>query len=259
MENILNWQVDLQKEMNDPTIPMYTQVPEIPKLRSEWMIECLGSEHQTIRTISALLIQMGLDLHDRITENPVHFDLNALRKLQVDILAGDYYSSRFYRLLSRNGDLEAISRLCDGIIEVNQHKIRFYQALKATELMTWETYRLNQIQYRNALYKALEAFVPVDGRQYWSQGMDLISVYEWLVDEWDHIKRNDFWWKHWSGAIEYPFSFNLLDQLVLELKQFLRSVEHFEMNFKRDGLFDLMKKRITDLQSFSIRYADLGR
>lgn len=77
--------------------------------------------------ITAMMVQIALDTHELV---PVynHLDETKQEKLskQLRILAGDYYSSLYYFLLSEIEDFEFIQILATAIKNINESKMKLY-------------------------------------------------------------------------------------------------------------------------------------
>ncbi|KAB7672926.1 hypothetical protein F9279_00430 [Bacillus sp. B1-b2] len=71
------------------------------------------------------LIQIALDTHELITNERMHSGNETKRQLTV--LAGDLYSGQYYKILAEIEDLKMLKNLAEGIKEVNESKIYFYQ------------------------------------------------------------------------------------------------------------------------------------
>lgn len=68
---------------------------------------------------SLVLIYHGLAVHEEIEGLAAHEDE---RHRQLGVLAGDYYSSKYYRLLALVGEVEMIGRFAEAIQTVNEAK-----------------------------------------------------------------------------------------------------------------------------------------
>ena len=68
---------------------------------------------------------MGLDLHERVSVEPERAE-QGMRSRQLFVLAGDYFSSLFYRFLAERGEIRTISRLSEAVCEVNEAKMELY-------------------------------------------------------------------------------------------------------------------------------------
>ncbi len=72
---------------------------------------------------TTMLVQIALNTHDKIS---INFEEENIRKQQLTVLAGDYYSGIYYHLLAKHNNLAFIRLLADGINEMTQAKIGFY-------------------------------------------------------------------------------------------------------------------------------------
>ncbi|MGP4041342.1 heptaprenyl diphosphate synthase component 1 [Gracilibacillus sp. D59] len=72
---------------------------------------------------TTMLVQIALNTHDKINFD---FKEGNIRKQQLTVLAGDYYSGIYYHLLANHNNLQFIRLLADGINEITQAKMAFY-------------------------------------------------------------------------------------------------------------------------------------
>ncbi|MEW9500215.1 heptaprenyl diphosphate synthase component 1 [Jeotgalibacillus marinus] len=68
---------------------------------------------------SATLIQTALDTHELVSKE----QKDLLRVRQLTVLAGDYYSGLYYRILAKIPDVALIRCIAHAIQEINEHKI----------------------------------------------------------------------------------------------------------------------------------------
>ena len=59
-------------------------------------------------TLATSLVQLGLDTHDLVTASNDVKEKKAARSRQLKVLAGDYFSARFYHLLAQAGQIDMI-------------------------------------------------------------------------------------------------------------------------------------------------------
>lgn len=71
------------------------------------------------------LIQLGLDMHDRVTNNK-EFVRDRITERQMLILAGDYYSSICYNLMAKVGLTCEVRKLAKGITKNTAAKMQLY-------------------------------------------------------------------------------------------------------------------------------------
>ena len=67
---------------------------------------------------------MLLDTHDDVS-NTLE-DENSMKTRQFTILAGDYYSGLYYKVLAEVCNTEMIKKLSEGVKTINEHKVTIY-------------------------------------------------------------------------------------------------------------------------------------
>ncbi|WP_404403523.1 heptaprenyl diphosphate synthase component 1 [Jeotgalibacillus malaysiensis] len=77
---------------------------------------------------TAILIQQALDTHEKVSSNN-----ESHRIKQLTVLAGDYYSGLYYKILSDIPDIELIRKIAHAIEEINEHKIEISSGHSLTE------------------------------------------------------------------------------------------------------------------------------
>lgn len=76
--------------------------------------------------VSVMLMQIALDTHEEVSNTEESESPAKLRKRQLSILAGDYYSSMYYHILAKTKDIEFINLMSRGVQEVNEAKVHLY-------------------------------------------------------------------------------------------------------------------------------------
>ncbi|MBO0958151.1 heptaprenyl diphosphate synthase component 1 [Neobacillus sp. MM2021_6] len=71
--------------------------------------------------LSTMLIQIALDTHEHISNAS-----KDEKSRQLTVLAGDYFSGLYYKLLAESEDIMMIKSLSKGVKEVNENKIFIY-------------------------------------------------------------------------------------------------------------------------------------
>ncbi|PAE11943.1 hypothetical protein CHI02_12470 [Niallia circulans] len=102
------------------------------------------------------LIQIALDTHELVTNEKMHKGNE--RNRQLTVLAGDLYSGQYYKILAEIEDFKMLKILAEGIKEVNENKIFFYQQNDKTIEQVIES--LKNIE--GALIKKLVDFYQLD-------------------------------------------------------------------------------------------------
>ncbi|WP_232311135.1 heptaprenyl diphosphate synthase component 1 [Robertmurraya korlensis] len=76
-------------------------------------------------SITTMLLQVALDTHELVTNTSVNNEV--LKRRQLTVLAGVYYSGLYYKLLAECSDVQAIRMLAKAIKTINDKKIIVYQ------------------------------------------------------------------------------------------------------------------------------------
>lgn len=125
-QHIKQYKEAVLHQVQQSTLLKYTGAPVIDEERlfftllpffngEEW------EESQRKSAIAVTLIFSALAAHDLVKE------LNATSKeQQLQVLAGDYYSGKYYHLLASDGQLDLIRILSEGVATISEHKTRFY-------------------------------------------------------------------------------------------------------------------------------------
>lgn len=75
--------------------------------------------------ITIMLVQIALDTHEQISIHELKDDFSRKNR-ELTVLAGDYYSSLYYQILSELQDILMVRTLAQGIQEINENKMQFY-------------------------------------------------------------------------------------------------------------------------------------
>lgn len=86
----------------------------------------LSEQQRKSYALATMLIQIALDTHEHVSNKKIS-EIPELTSRQLTVLAGDYYSGLYYKLLAETDDISMIKVLAKGIKEVNEHKITFFQ------------------------------------------------------------------------------------------------------------------------------------
>ncbi|TCN23039.1 heptaprenyl diphosphate synthase component 1 [Mesobacillus foraminis] len=78
-------------------------------------------------SVTAMLLQIALDTHENVDNSYSGEESGKLKKRQLTVLAGTYYSGLYYKMLAETQKVEMIKELAAGVKEVNEHKILVYR------------------------------------------------------------------------------------------------------------------------------------
>lgn len=168
-------------------IQKHTELPEFPDFRTRLLFAFL-SKHDRLQASSELyalvtsLVQLGLDTHEMVTITNDVKEKKAARSRQMKVLAGDYFSSRFYHLLSQAGQIELIRLLSGAICEVNRLKMNLYMMMKQLKV-TAEEYIHQSVAIRSQLFLSFSSLMEEMYHKVWPDVLHSFTRCEVLFEE----------------------------------------------------------------------------
>jgi len=190
-------------------IQAYTQLPDFPDSRARLLFAFLANQripllHSELYSLVTSLVQIGMDTHDMIDSNSGQVPEREMRSRQLRVLAGDYFSSRFYQLLSQAGQVEMVRRISDGVCEVNKLKVNFYMRMKQLK-MNAEEYLNQCIQLKTELFQVFTGILDEKMVRIWQELLHGVGQCEVVLDELTHSEKPDQFsesWAYWHVLTE---------------------------------------------------------
>ncbi|MCF6095335.1 heptaprenyl diphosphate synthase component 1 [Microaerobacter geothermalis] len=184
----------------------YINPPSIFEIRLELLFLFLQQMQLSVEKIrkyctTVMLVQMGLDIHEEVgleREN-TH---RGIRSRQLKVLAGDYFSSQYYFLLSEIEDIEMIHILAEAIKEINENKTRYYLC-RGDLTLSPDKYLSLLVKKETPLYTILPRRHLQIGQLPWEKLMNHLILVEILLSEREKIEWGD----------EIPFGFGMLSMI----------------------------------------------
>lgn len=143
------------------------------------------------------LIQLGLDTHDMVEPTDPDTSQKHNRPIQLRVLAGDYYSSRFYQLLAQAGEVDWVKKLSGAICEVNRLKMNFYMMVQHLKLSA-EDYLRHMVQIRSTLFLPFSQLIDGVQKTLWPDVLKQFTSCELIVEELDRLKRPSHFRQSWA-------------------------------------------------------------
>ncbi|MEK8127405.1 heptaprenyl diphosphate synthase component 1 [Paenibacillus filicis] len=168
-------------------IRKHTDLPGFPEFRARLLHAFLGkhstlSGHRELYTLVTSLVQLGLDTHDTVSITNDDKEMSAARSRQLKVLAGDYFSSRFYYLLAHAGQIELIRSISGAICEANRLKMNLYLLTKQFKL-TADDYIRQSVDIKNRLFLSFDGIMEEHVYPVWSELLELFTRCEVLLQE----------------------------------------------------------------------------
>jgi heptaprenyl diphosphate synthase len=120
----------VEEKLSYSYLQRYIDSPQIDEDRISFLVlpfskgEQVLDEVEITRLISTvMLIQIGLDTHERVTNSPS----DSLKERQLTVLAGVYFSGQYYKILSELENVSLVNHLAQAIKKVNESKISLYK------------------------------------------------------------------------------------------------------------------------------------
>jgi heptaprenyl diphosphate synthase len=195
-----------KKYLEHGIITRYTELPRFPHCRAELLYTFLQRASEADRRndcellpLATTLMQVALDTHDMVSNPEAGVRGRGDRKTQLRVLAGDYFSSRFYQLLAQAGQIDWVARLSDAICEINRLKVSLYMKMKQLKL-TAEEYLKSSVQIKSALFMAFTHAFEGAYRKWWPEVLEAFTFCEVIADELERSESPDgieHSWTHW--------------------------------------------------------------
>ncbi|CAI6080898.1 heptaprenyl diphosphate synthase component 1 [Cohnella sp. JJ-181] len=178
-------------------IAKHTDLPEFPEGRVRLLQAVLADQQGfgaqvELYPLATSLVQMGLDTHDLVEneESGAKAQTRQMRARQMKVLAGDYFSSRFYNLLSQAGQIETVKRLSEAVCEVNRIKVALYGKMKQMRLDA-EEYVSHGSAIRGVLFMSFGHLMSGMHAKLWPELVERFSRCELLFQELLRLQRPD--------------------------------------------------------------------
>ncbi|RCW51115.1 heptaprenyl diphosphate synthase component 1 [Paenibacillus prosopidis] len=193
-----------QKYVDYDMIQRHTELPEISDSRLRLLYAFLNhqqslTKHSELYTLVISLVQLGMDTHDLIDTDSEPMPEREMRSRQLKVLAGDYFSARFYQMLSQAGQIDMVSKISGAVCEVNRLKVNLYVRMRQLKV-TAEEYLSFTVQVRSELFQLFSGVLEGALSRVWSEVLGCVSRCEVVLEE---IKRSespfrfDKSWAYW--------------------------------------------------------------
>ncbi|MED4601454.1 heptaprenyl diphosphate synthase component 1 [Paenibacillus validus] len=168
-------------------IRQHTDLPVFPELRARLLYAFLNNHsslagYSELYTLVTSLVQLGLDTHDTVSITNDDKEIKSARSRQLKVLAGDYFSSRFYYLLSHAGHIDLIGIISRAICEANRLKMNSYLLMKQFKLSA-DDYIEQSVDVKTQLFLSFKALFAEGVYPMWADLLRLFTRCEVLLQE----------------------------------------------------------------------------
>lgn len=190
-----------KKYFEHEMIESYTELPKMPDGRAELLYMFLNQSGETVHRellpLATTIVQVGLDTHDMVDALHSRGIGRSDRTTQLRVLAGDYFSGRFYELLSQAGLISWIRLLSSAICDLNRLKVNFYVKMKQLKL-TAEEYVRQSAEMKSALFLTFTDVFDGKYKRLWPELLDSYTRCEVLVEELERTDNPDRFRNSWA-------------------------------------------------------------
>ncbi|MDQ0169076.1 heptaprenyl diphosphate synthase component 1 [Paenibacillus tundrae] len=202
-------------------IRQHTEIPPFPDSRARLLQVFVSrtdeKQHDEIYALATSLVQLAMDTHDRIDTLSGARREQEMRSRQLNVLAGDYFSSRFYQLLAHANRIEMIGKLSGAVAEVNVGKMSLYERMKKL-VVSPDEYLRETVQLKMQLFLSFTDIIGEKDQLIWNHLLAEFSTCENIVEELQ--KLND------EKSFVYSYAFwNINEQGSDEERKVLRQPE----------------------------------
>lgn len=183
-------------------IRLHTEVPAFPEARSRLLLAFLresgnaGKSAESL-TLAVSLVQMGIDIHEMVSLSNQVKEKKAVRSRQLKILAGDYFSSGYYHLLSEAGQIGMVEHIAGSICEVNRLKMTLYTRICQMKL-TADEYLQRMAGIRAKLFARFDHLMKNGLGIVWQDILETFVRCELLADELDQLGKPERFRESWA-------------------------------------------------------------
>lgn len=191
---------EINKLSQSDFIGKYVKNPEISVLGLQLLNLSLSESSipkpiRKIYSITAGLVQLGIDLHEKITNLEEKTEYG-IRKRQLSILAGDYYSSQYYSLLAKNNLTDETKKLALAIRNINIAKMKLYTTDSDNKFISIDQIiELIMIRESNLYTQFLDEIKDLAQKEVWKSLIENIILLFTLTEE---LKEKNIDKKHLS-------------------------------------------------------------
>ncbi|MGF7050035.1 heptaprenyl diphosphate synthase [Paenibacillus sp. DS2015] len=219
-------------------IQKHTELPSFPDARVHLLYIFLNQgsrkplHHEELYALVTSLVQMGLDTHETIDTVEGSQAEGQMRCRQLKVLAGDYFSSRFYQLLSAQGQIEVIRLLSQSICDLNIQKMNLYSKISSS-LLSAEQYLRLKVQLNMQLFLSFTPMLEESVQGLWQELLREFSLCDTLMQELYAVNKGP------RRSVGYPFisGVELMDKLrhTITRIQYTLQVNNSDMRFRAVG------------------------
>ncbi|SFF04883.1 heptaprenyl diphosphate synthase [Paenibacillus catalpae] len=183
-------------------IQTYTELPAFPDPRLR-LLHAVLNEHGELAPRSELyslvvsLVQLGMDTHDLIDTEETRRSETEMRARQLKVLAGDYFSSRFYQLLSQAGQISMVSKISAAVCEVNRLKMDLYIKMQQSQLKA-EEYLNRLTELKSEMFQLFTGMMEGAFVKLWPEMLQDVSRCETVLDEMDRFESPSRFYQSWA-------------------------------------------------------------
>lgn len=193
-----------RKYMDYDMISRHTDLPDFPEGRVRLLQVVLNDQQELgaqaeLYPLVTSLVQMGLDTHDMVENETggAKAETRQMRARQMKVLAGDYFSSRFYNLLAQAGQIEMIKRLSEAVCEANRIKVSLYGKMRQMRLDA-EEYVKDSSAIRGVLFMSFGHLMNGLYAKLWPELIERFSRCELLLQELLRLERPEALSESWG-------------------------------------------------------------
>jgi len=194
---------EMAKQYTDyDMIQSHTELPDFPVSRARLLCAFLHTpdrhkERNELYALAASLVQLGLDTHELVSVSNDSKEKGQVRSRQLKVLAGDYFSSRFYNLLSQAGQIEMVRQISAAICEVNRLKMTLYTLMKQVKI-TAEDYIQHKVRIRSQLFMGFSQLMEGIQLTLWPDILQALTKCEVLAQEINRSEKAQEFKESWG-------------------------------------------------------------